>query len=413
LNGVIIQRGGIFADAVIGSAILNEGRTSVENSVVRESGAFRGAILNFGTLNVLRSLVLDNGGGHDGGAIRNEGGNVVVENSTIAHNRSIGAGGISNSSGSLVVRNSAVVFNTTDNVQPGAGILNLSGTVEVDNSTIAKNLGGLQGGGIYNFGFVTIKNSTIRENQSRLSGAGIFNGGILQLQNTIIAGNTLSDQFLSSGPGPNDCAGSISSFGNNLVGNCDINLQPNDLTGDPGLGSLAELGEDDQPGKAFYPVLPGSVVINAANFAACSPTDQLGNPRVGACDIGAIEFQGRTQVALDITPRREANKVNPRSTNSIAVAVLSESGFDATTIDSDLVRFGATGSEAAPVRIAHRDINRDGLRDLILRFQIQELGIECGATSVTLTGQVLNGQAIIGSSPITTTGCKQTKGRKH
>jgi hypothetical protein len=169
------------------------------------------------------------------------------------------------------------------------------------------------------------------------------------------------------------------------------------------------MGEDDQPGKVFYPVLPGSVVINRGDPTACPGKDQLGNPRVGSCDIGAIESQERTQVAIDIRPRSDADKVNPHSTKNINVAILSENGFDATTVDSNLVRVGATGTEAAPVHVTGRDVNRDGQRDVVLRFEIQNLGIDCGATSLTLTGQILDGQSIIGSAPITTTGCKQKR----
>ena len=172
-----------------------------------------------------------------------------------------------------------------------------------------------------------------------------------------------------------------------------------DLTADPGLG------------KAFYPVLPGSVVINAADSAVCSATDQLGNPRVGTCDIGAIEFQGRTQVSIDIRPRSDANRVNPQSNKNLNVAILSGNGFDATTVDSNLIRFGANGTEAVPVHLAERDVNRDGQRDLVVRFQLQNLGIECGDTSVTLSAQTLTGQAIIGSDSITTIGCKPKKGK--
>jgi hypothetical protein len=87
------------------------------------------------------------------------------------------------------------------------------------------------------------------------------------------------------------------------------------------------------------------------------------------------------------------------------VALLSGDGFDATMIDASSVRFGATGVEAAPIHIGRRDVNGDGQRDLVLRFQIQDLGIECGATSVTLRGRISDGQSIIGSSPVTTTGC--------
>ena len=192
-------------------------------------------------------------------------------------------------------------------------------------------------------GRVSITNSTIRENIagffSNSEGGGISNsGGTLQIQNTVVAGNTATG---AAAIGP-DCFGTITSLGNNLIGDptgCTINLQPSDLTGDPGLGSLVEFGEDDSPGKTFYPVLAGSVVINKGNPAACPKKDQLGSARVGTCDIGAVEFQGRMLVSVDVRPRSDANKINPKSSQNINVAVFSGKGFDATTLDVNTIRF--------------------------------------------------------------------------
>jgi hypothetical protein len=357
------------------------------------------------------------------GGIENVG-NAVVENSTIARNGSADGGGIFNL-GSLIIKNSAIISNITDIAQPGGGIHNAGGTVEIVNSTIANNLAGLfgGGGGIFNgLGFdglpgrISIINSTIRDNRtgplgsgSQRGAAGIANdSGTVEIQNTLIAGNT-QGPFAVMGP---ECSGTIISLGNNLVGDpsgCDINLQPTDLTGDPGLGPLVEFGEDDSPGKAFYPVSTGSVVINSANPAACPKKDQLGNPRIGTCDIGAVEFQGRMLVSIDVRPRSDANRINPKSSQNINVAVFSGKGFDATTLDPNTVRFGEKGTEAAPIHLARRDVDGDGRQDLVARFQIQDLGIQCGDTSATLSGLTSSGLAIVGSSPIRTTGCKEPK----
>jgi hypothetical protein len=111
-------------------------------------------------------------------------------------------------------------------------------------------------------------------------------GGQLVLLNTILAHNTIEGQ------GP-DCFGPVPSLGTNLVGDptgCTITLQPTDLTGDPSLGDFTD---DGTPGNGHVPLLPGSRAIDAGNDAFCLPTDQLGQPRVGRCDIGAIEFQGK------------------------------------------------------------------------------------------------------------------------
>jgi hypothetical protein len=428
LDGLTVQRGLHIPGA---AAILNRGVTSLENSIVRDSDTgSNGAIHNLGTLRVIRSIIADNFGGHQGGGILNSGrgdfmgstadGNVLVENSTIARNGSADGGGIFNY-GSLIVKNSAIIDNHSDCCQPGGGILNFGGSVEIVNSTIAKNSAGGAfgdgGGGLYNSvgGQVSITNSTIRENETRNSGCDLFfceegggienDGGTVRLQNTIVAGNTVG----SGGSVRSDCIGTITSLGNNFIGDpadCDINLQPSDLTGDPGLGTLVEFGEDDAPRKVFYPVLAGSVVINRANPAACPKQDQLGNPRVGTCDIGAIEFQGRMLVSVDVRPRRDANRINPNSSQNINVAVFSAKGFDATTLDPNTVRLGSTGTEASPVDFGLRDVDGDGQRDLIFRFKIQDTHIVCGDTLATLTGQIFGGGSIIGSSPIRTVRCE-------
>ena len=410
LDGITVQRG----TAQFGTAIFNSGVTSLHNSVVRNSGAaFAGAIVNAGSLRVIKSKISDNRGGFEGGGIVNLAtGDLLVENSTIENNFSQTAGGILNQ-GTMVVKNSAIIANSSDGVLPGGGISN-QGTAEIVNTTISNNVGSRSsgGGGVSNSGWISITNSTIRDNTngnfpltSQRGAAGIANGGgTVQIQNTIVAGND------SNGPVGPDCSGTITSLGNNLVGDptdCDINLQPSDLIGDPGLGALVGTVA---AGKAFYPVLAGSVVIDRANPAACPKKDQLGNPRVETCDIGAVEFQdSRLLVSIDIRPRSDANRINPNSTNNINVAILSVNGFDARTVDPNTVRFGATGTEAAPVDVGRRDVDGDGNRDLVLRFQIPDTGISCGDSSATLTGNVLSGPAIIGSSPIKTVQCQMSQ----
>ena len=117
-------------------------------------------------------------------------------------------------------------------------------------------------------------------------------------------------------------------------------------------------------------------------------TDQLGRSRVGPCDIGAVEFEGALTFIIDVRPRRDPNRINPNSNRNINVALLSANSFDATTIDPSTVRFGATGVEAGsypwrPQRCKRRRSARFGAT-----FSNSDLGIECGATSVTLTGQI-------------------------
>src|SRR5205823_13402126 len=136
-------------------------------------------------------------------------------------------------------------------------------------------------------GVIIITNTTIADNKSFARGGGIANdqfstGGVVVLLNTVLVRN------LGQAP---DCSVSVTSRGNNLIGDptgCTITLQPSDLTGDPGLGAFTDNGT---PGNGHFPLLPTSQAIDAGDDTVCPKKDQLGQPRVGVCDIGSIEFQ--------------------------------------------------------------------------------------------------------------------------
>jgi len=90
----------------------------------------------------------------------------------------------------------------------------------------------------------------------------------------------------------------------------------------------------------------------------------------------------------------------------IPVAILTSGSFDAATADPSTVRFGATGTEAAPERSALEDVDGDGDTDMILHFRTQATGIVCGTTTGFLKGDTLGGQEIEGSDAVRTVGCQ-------
>jgi hypothetical protein len=114
------------------------------------------------------------------------------------------------------------------------------------------------------------------------------------------------------------------------------------------------------------------------------------------------------QVIVDIRPRGEANRINPNSDKEIRVAILTGNGFNAATVDPNTVRFGAMGTEVAPVNFALRDVDGDGDTDMVLRFEIQDTGIKGGDTSASLTGQTSSGFSFRGSDSIRTVRCDGT-----
>jgi len=111
---------------------------------------------------------------------------------------------------------------------------------------------------------------------------------------------------------------------------------------------------------------------------------------------------------IDIKPGEASNSINPRSQGVVPVAILSTQTFNASSIDPNTVRFGATGREASPLRFSLEDVNGDGTVDMVLHFKTQQTAIACGQTSATLTGITFDGLNIQGSDRIATVGgtCK-------
>jgi hypothetical protein len=195
-----------------------------------------------------------------------------------------------------VVTDSAFIENATDTTGGGSGGMVLSGTAIVTNTTFAGNrfqvnLGEspLRAEAIANVGTLILTNSTLADNvnshvQFPRTASALWSGpnATTILVNTLLARNT--------GPFSQDCSGPVTSNGNNLIGDptgCTIDLQPSDLTGDPGLGTFQDNGE---PGNGHIPLLPTSPAIGAGNNDVCPPTDQLGRERTAPCDIGAVAF---------------------------------------------------------------------------------------------------------------------------
>ena len=109
------------------------------------------------------------------------------------------------------------------------------------------------------------------------------------------------------------------------------------------------------------------------------------------------------EVAIDIKPDSQRNHVNPRSRGRINVAILSTPEFDAyAMMDGTSLTFGRTGDENSLLecKAKGRDVNHDGLRDLICTFSIQAAGFQKGDIVGILRGQTLNGNPITGSDSV-------------
>jgi hypothetical protein len=300
LHGVTIQGG--FAED--GGGIFNRGTLTITQSVIRDNivfFGFGGGILNLGTLRILDSRITGNGAAGFTGGIESRG-SLEIWRSTIDHNSAESSGGIA-ASGTTRIEDSTISENLA--FEGNGGGLGVGGTMTITNTTIAKNSAFRgSGGGLIISGTVRLTNSTVADNLTApplvafpdaRGGALDVRGGTVQLQNTILARNILLS--IDGEPLPADCLGSITSLGNNIIGDttdCAIDLASTDLVGDAGLGVFVDEGT---PGRGYIPLLAESPAIDAANRAACPRRDQLGQRRVDGdgdhrkfCDIGAVEF---------------------------------------------------------------------------------------------------------------------------
>ena len=276
-----------------GGGLFNRGGTVTitDSTLTNNVARFGGALYNDGGTVTLTHSILSGNIATTGGGLVNDRGTVTLTRSTLANNVSVSvAGGILNS-GTVTITDSVIVSNRGD---PGPGGIRNVGILTITNSTLSGNSGHVVGA-IWNlFGTVTILNSTISGNFSTFGSGGILNlAGTVALQNTILALNSTGARF--TGP---DC-NAVTSLDNNLIGttlNCTIILQQSDLTGDPGLASFTD---DGRPGNGHYPLLPTSRAINAGNDAVCPERDQLGRERHHPCDIGAVEFPDLGQAEQD------------------------------------------------------------------------------------------------------------------
>jgi hypothetical protein len=293
------------------------GIASLGSLVLDQSQIVRSTALNNGgglyattdkTTSILGSRISDNAASAGGGIL--SGGIMVIERSTISDNVALeNGGGIVVSSDALHLRRSAVVFNKA---RFGGGVfvhapLALPGWVSANahvlNSTIAGNDARQDGGGLVLHGTTDIYNSTIAFNMSDAgaqgsptgaAGGGIFiGGGALSLRNTLVAKNYTADS-----PMPDDCRGSLGSYGRNLFGDASGCIIAT-ATGSWGLLSAGSFGALGNHGgrTPTVPLLAGSNAINAGTLdGGCRDSygvithDQRGYARVGACDIGAYEF---------------------------------------------------------------------------------------------------------------------------
>ena len=113
----------------------------------------------------------------------------------------------------------------------------------------------------------------------------------------------------------------------------------------------------------------------------------------------------QTYVTIEVQP----TAINPGKNGLITVAIITDTEFDATTIDPLTVLFGPEGATEQHGTGHIEDANNDGFDDLVLHFKAKKTGIECGDSLVVLQGETFWGEIIEGNADIITVGKKCRK----
>jgi len=312
----------------------------------------------------------------EGGAIRNRGGEIVVERSVLyGNNASFRGGAIASSDGQVRIRESLIARNGASTATAAGGGIFISSSTDfgslsllVENSTIWSNSASrtdpqptseASGGGVYigsdsraKFVQVTIANnratargggisvssaalveidqSTIVENRADTNandpqsenGGGLHNplgpASTVQIRNTLIAANENSE--LTNDPQAPDCAGAMTihfSLISDTRG-CIITGDNNQTDVDAQLLAYGDRG-GRVPTIGFQTTSPAR---DSADSLACPLTDARGQPRaVGAgCDIGAWESGN----PFSFIPKLSADGPDIQPANEVCSAALSE-----------------------------------------------------------------------------------------
>jgi len=236
-----------------------------------------GGLVAMNSATIVDSSITGSNGGFGGGGVYSGSGTLTIERSTISGNTALHGAGAYAYYGAMSVVDSTISGNTATG--SGGGGIRANYGLDLVNSTVSSNTAASYGGGVEFGSDANIRNSTIVFNQASLGAVSGNNMATLTLTSSIVALNTVSDiNHVTTVNGSH-----------NVIMVATVTVPPDTLTGDPGIGPLADNGGPTQT----HALLPGSIALENGDNPDALATDQRGFARTSgaAIDIGAYELQ--------------------------------------------------------------------------------------------------------------------------
>jgi probable HAF family extracellular repeat protein len=117
----------------------------------------------------------------------------------------------------------------------------------------------------------------------------------------------------------------------------------------------------------------------------------------------AVLLTPRISVPIDIRADSPWDPINPKGHGRIPVAILSAPAFNAPAqVDQETLTFGRTGNEPSLAFCipARKDVNGDGLADLVCQFHAHAAGFREGDAQGILKGRTVTGISLVGSDAV-------------
>lgn len=156
--------------------------------------------------------------------------------------------------------------------------------------------------------------------------------------------------------------------------------------------------------KQLKLIVPAVLLLASLAFIfSCNQSDDravTGSTKLSQFVVADLE------VPVDIVPHKPSNRVICTAANRlVAVAIMSEDGFDAMTVDHATVVFeGATEAHIDPETgepVRHEiDVDEDGDLDLVMHFLFKETELTCDSEEGCLYGETFDGVSIWGCDKI-------------